>query len=366
MSRHNVLLVTLLATLACVLCGCTAIERDVIIPNHQSFDLETDGLVLVQTVHEEDHEVKCFALAPGIRIMDADSFTADDMQVFMVSGFSTGMDNMQGPIHVYDENRREIPVTREISTICHAMRDVGHHVLECRIIKVGDEWFVSAMLNVNLWTPYQFYYLNKESGKLMLLYEFNGRDVITVRILSAERLHALNQRSIGGWYDPVTPDRLMTEHPEVIKDVAVMLLHRGDLFDEAAELNRNHERKIGWETNSSRLEYAYLLHNVMWGSERIVYLSDGEKEVFRKLIDQCFPYEIEEMPGDQETCTTLVFRFSVFNSDADRQEEWTLFRVDAAPDDPAYTTTISQLEDRYGPLTQCDLPCWLKTVHADP
>ena len=172
----------------------------------------------VQTVHESNHEIKCFTLASGPRIMEADAFAPDRMEVFTVTGFSIGMNNMiLGPIQAYDENNGSVPATREISTICHAMQEVGHHVMGLKIFKVGNDWFASAMLNVNLWTPYQFYYFNQDSGKLMLLYTFNGRDIAAIRVLSADRLHALDQDGIGGWYDAAAPDRQMDEHPEVIE-----------------------------------------------------------------------------------------------------------------------------------------------------
>ncbi len=206
-------LLFLLIALALYLCGCTASGR------YDSFDPDADGLVQVQTVHESNHDIKCFTLASGPRIMETDAFTSDKMEVFTVSGFSIGMNNMiLGPIPAYDENNGSVPVTREISTICHAIQDVGHHVMELRIFKIGNEWFASAMLNVNLWTPYQFYYLNQDSGKLMLLYTFNGRDIAAIRVLSADRLQALDQDSIGGWYDAAAPDRQMDAYPEAIEN----------------------------------------------------------------------------------------------------------------------------------------------------
>ena len=112
--------------------ACASISRDVIIPTSASFDMETDGLVQVQTVHESDKTVKNYVLASGIRIMDTEAFIPDDMHVYTVRSFSTGMDNMlEGPLRVYDEANRIVPVTREIDIICH------------------------AMLNVNLWIPSQ-------------------------------------------------------------------------------------------------------------------------------------------------------------------------------------------------------------------
>ena len=344
--------------------ACAAISQDVIRPTSASFDMKTDGLVQVQTVHESDKTVKYYALASGSRIMDTDTFVPDDMQVYTVSSFSTGLDNMlQGPLRVYDDAKREVPVTREIDTICHAMRDVGHHVLECRILRVGDEWFVSAMLNVNLWTPYQFYYFNQESGKLMLLYEFNGRDVTAVRILSAEKLHALDQHSIGGWYDSFTPDQLMDEHSEVLENAAQLLLRRSDLFDEAVVRNHNHNRKLAVDSFSG-FPFSFLLHGVSYGyGEPVTYLNDDEKAVVQSLLNMCPPYEIEQIPGTSQTCTVLIFRFAVFNPETNRQEEWALFRLADDAENSAIMQTVSQLQEVYGELVTCSIPGWMMMKH---
>ncbi len=342
MTVKRMMLVCVMVLCLILLSSCTAVRRDVI-PDSTSFNPETDGLVQVQTVHESDQTVKNHVLASELRIMDTEPFVPDSMQVYTVNSFSTGMDNMlQGPIRVYDKARRTVPVTREIDTICHAMRGVGHHVMECRIFRVGDEWFVSAMLNVNWWTPYQFYYFNQESGKLMLLYEFNGRDVTAVRVLSAEKLHALDQQSIGGWYESFTPNRLMEEHPDVLERTAQMLLQRGDLFDEASVRGHNHNRKLTVDSFPG-LPFSYLLHRVTYGYESVTYLNENEKTVFQSLLDLCPPYEIEQIPGTAETCTVLIFRFAAFDQNTSCQEEWTLFRLADDAESAAYVQTVSQL-----------------------
>lgn len=360
----RLILVWVMILLLFLMTACAAISRDVIIPTSASFDMKTDGLVQVQTVHESDKTVKYYALASGSRSMDTDTFIPDDLQVYTVSSFSTGMDNMiQGPIRAYDEASRDVPVTREIDTICHAMRDVGHHVLECRILRVGDEWFVSAMLNVNLWTPYQFYYFNQESGKLMLLYEFNGRDVTAVRILSAEKLHALDQHSIGGWYDSFTPDRLMDKHSEVLENAAQLLLRRSDLFDEAVVRNHNHNRKLAVDSFSG-FPFSFLLHGVSYGyGESVTYLNGDEKAVVQSLLNMCPPYEIEQIPDTSETCTVLIFRFAAFNQETNCQEEWTLFRLADDAENSAIMQTVSQLQEVYGELVTCSIPGWMMMKH---
>ena len=346
-----------------LLSSCATIRRDVINPNSTSFDLETNGLVLVQTVHESDQTIKNYALASDLRIMDTEPFAPDSMQVYTVDSFSTGMDNMlQGPLRVYDEARREVPVTREIDAICHGMMDVGHHVMECRIFHVSDEWFVSAMLNVNLWTPYQFYYFSQDSGKLMLLYEFNGRDVTAIQVLSAERLRLLDQRSIGGWYKAFTPVGLMEEHPDVLENTAQMLLIRSDLFDEAYVRGHNHNRKLSVDSFSG-LPFGYLLHGVSYGNESVTYLNENEKMVFQALLDLCPPYEIEQIPDTSETCTVLIFSFAAFNPETNSQEEWILFRLSDAPESASFAQTVSQLQETYGELIPCSIPGWVMMKH---
>ena len=98
--------------------------------------------------------------------------------------------------------------------------------MECQIFSVGDEIFVQAELNVNLWTPYVFYYFNRESGKLVRLYEFADKRVSAIRVLSPERLKTLKQYSIGGWYESAMPDHVLAERPEVLENAARMLLER--------------------------------------------------------------------------------------------------------------------------------------------
>ena len=357
----------LMLDLAMILCitllsGSAAIADDAGSGDRATFSVEADGLIQVQTVHESDKTVKNYALASGNRIMETGPFTPDGMQVYTVRSFSLTDNTPEGPIMVYDEAGRAVPLTREIDTVCHAMRDIDHHVLECRILKVGNEWFASAMLNVNLWTPYQFYYFDQESGKLALLYEFANRDVTGVRLLSAEKLHALDQQSIGGWYEPLTPDGLIKEHPEALENAAQMLLRRGDLFDEAAAKSFYHDRKIS-VSSLTGLPFSYLLHGVTYGSgifrRSVTYLNADEKAVFQALLELCPPYEIEQVQGAPESGTALIFRFSAFDRAADRQGEWTLIRLSDAPGSAAFGQTVSKLREQYGELTPCEAPGWL-------
>ena len=91
----------------------------------------------------------------------------------------------------------------------------------------------------------------------------------------------------------------------------------------------------------------------------VIYLNDDEKAVFQSLLDIYPPYEIEQIPGSSETCTALIFRFSVFNQETNCQEEWTLFRLSAPPESPIFMQTVSQLQEQYGELIPCRIPGWM-------
>jgi hypothetical protein len=93
------------------------------------------------------------------------------------------------------------------------------------------------------------------------------------------------------------------------------------------------------------------------------YLDDREKAILQKLIDECLPYEIELIPAEEDSCDALAFRFSVFNDDAEQQEEWTLIRIADTDDPQAYDRTGQILSERfseqYGSLTDACQPNWL-------
>ncbi len=109
------------------------------------------------------------------------------------------------------------------------------------------------------------------------------------------------------------------------------------------------------------LPYSYLLNGVTYygRGEFVIYLNNDEKTVFQSLLDICPPYEIEQIPGTSETCTVLIFRFSVFDQESSRIEEWTLYRLFDASESPAFVQTVSQLQEQYGELIPSGIPGWM-------
>ena len=204
--KRGAVLLTLLAVMV-TLCGCAlpvsgAVVREM---NRElnAFDPVAEGLVEVRTVPEGSGSAAYCTLASGKRIMETGEFSPDEMRFFTVDSFSWPV-NGNDSVRVRDEEGREAPMTREIDAICRAMREIGHSVIQCRVFYAGDECFVSVMLNVNLWTPYRFYWFSRESGRLILLYVFANRDADAIHVLNREGLWTLNQEGIGGWPDSGT------------------------------------------------------------------------------------------------------------------------------------------------------------------
>ena len=78
--------------------------------------------------------------------------------------------------------------TPETDAILGCIEKNEHQLLRVWLIRAGGQWFVQAELNVNLWTPYEFYWYDPERGGLRLVHVFNGEYMIALRILDAGAL----------------------------------------------------------------------------------------------------------------------------------------------------------------------------------
>lgn len=167
-------------------------------------------------------------------------------------------------------------------------------------------------------------------------------------------------------YDTVTPERLMAEQSKVLEAAARMLLDREDLFDEVYKRTEDHCRCIALVSTSSSLPYSDLLHDAQYGQEFVKYLSNEEKSIFQTLLDTCPPYEIELLPGNRDTCTALVFRFSSFDEEAERTKDQMLICLANDAGTFEYEKTIAQLSEQYGLSSQCILLGWLIIYPEEP
>lgn len=333
-----------LPALLCVLCllltGCHCTNASL-----SQFDPEAVGLVMVETEDESTGKIRRYAVAAGKTAMEIDAFDPDDLAEYIVPNVFTLGENRVEELRLLDAAGREVPVTREAADVCYAMKDVGHDVLQCRVFRVGDEIFVSAMLNVNLWTPYRFYYYDQASRKLIWLYTFANEDVTAIRVLSRERLAALDQETIGGEWPP-DPVESFSLHAQAFDQAADMLLSHADLFEEMQKVR--HTRSI---TANGFIRYDNLTNP--WGIS--AHVSQEEQDTLLALTDLCLPRTITCVPGEENRCAALLFTFSVFDFEEDRAKDLILICLEASDDAHARSRTVQALTETYGELSE--LPC---------
>ncbi len=321
------------------------------IRRYTPFSIDTDGLMAVELSDE-----KWYTVASGRRKMETEAFEPDDMEIYEVRGLSF-WENRIGRLKITDSKGERIAVTKELYNICDAMQYIDHDILYLTIFRIGDELFAGVALNVNLWMPYEFYYYNKPSGRLVFLYEFADRSVVSIRMLDWNKLRSLNQNSIGGRGLGIMPDRLLTWRPELYENAAELMFDHREIFDKALE--ENHKSCIG--DDSISFTYRSLTHDtiVVGTGETIRYLDNSERAVLQALLNECRPYEIEYVPDEQDQCGALVFKYTLFNEEEGMLEEMLLIRLSEPCDENANARMSSVLEERFGSLKDSPQQGWM-------
>ncbi len=57
-----------------------------------------------------------------------------------------------------------------------------HWIMNLKVYKVGDEYFIRTMLNVNLWTPYELFRYDAKQDELVLLHTFDGMEIAGIHL----------------------------------------------------------------------------------------------------------------------------------------------------------------------------------------
>lgn len=193
-----------LAALMCILFCLAAPACTASAPFSDTFDTEAEGLVQVQTVsiYAEDGDPASLDLviADGKRVKTCAPFTADASTVYLVPQgcFEAYIDrdsnrvlNRLVRVAVTDENGVEAEPPEIMDAVFCAIARLEHDLMTVKIFDVDGEIFVYAEKNVNLWIPCSLYYFDRTDRRLVELYTFDGREVRSLHVLSADRLHSL-------------------------------------------------------------------------------------------------------------------------------------------------------------------------------
>ena len=85
---------------------------------------------------------------------------------------------------IEDEEKNLIELTDDFKNIIENVLVVqpDHDVFEIKILKIKNNYYVVVPLNVNMWTPYCFYYYNSNTHQLEHIYTFSCKDVIGIKL----------------------------------------------------------------------------------------------------------------------------------------------------------------------------------------
>ena len=157
------------------------------------FDEITEGLICVETisVYKDKEKKQYYVLAAGCRSQETEAMGMDDMQVWHIPLDRHGTDQLEADVLTDDEGN-EWPIDGEITEIVNAINRLDDHGTTANDLVIADEeWFVYRELNVNLWSPCELYYYNREEKKMVELYTFNGEVTTGIQVLQREKLHQL-------------------------------------------------------------------------------------------------------------------------------------------------------------------------------
>lgn len=178
------------------LCACSNSS------GYDEFDDASEGIIEVQTVRYTGTgtENQYYVLANHQRIKPCNPFSTDEATIYKVPNdcFESYVDKKQNKvlnrlIHVAltDENGNPCKTSDSMEDIFQQIASLEHDLFNIKIFDVSGHYFIYVELNVNWSDPCDIYYYDQAHDRLIKLAGFDNQELITVRILSEERLKEL-------------------------------------------------------------------------------------------------------------------------------------------------------------------------------
>ncbi|MBQ8082485.1 MAG: hypothetical protein IJ240_11390 [Clostridia bacterium] len=163
-----------------------------------SFDPAQEGLMLVETARGDETEACRYVLASNGRVAEAGPFDPDPVDLYLIpDGCFTSLIedgrvfNRPTRVIALDQAEQERETPNFVRTALRLLAQTEHALMNVRVLRDGEHTFVYAEHNVNLWTPCELYYVSPGEDRLILLGEWDGERVQSIRILSEARLMIL-------------------------------------------------------------------------------------------------------------------------------------------------------------------------------
>ena len=142
---------------------------------------EEGPTVLVQIQDTTDGTIYNEILTPNSVSEYFETFEPDAVTVYRAT-FAEA-DNNFGSLSIYDANGRETEANASVKeALASIVSDAEHWILEAKVFEDGGFIFVAAQLNVNLYSPCEFYVYDTEAKTLQLYAEWNNIDVLALAV----------------------------------------------------------------------------------------------------------------------------------------------------------------------------------------
>lgn len=150
--------------------------------------------------NKDNNKDRCYyTLTSDGEVTETEPFTPDKMEMFSVPvhdcygnydiEFKSKRISYLMDIALKDEDGNDVEVTPIISDIFKETLIIDYDMFTMEIFKVGDEYFVYAEHNVNLWYPCVLYYYNQEASRLIELYKFDDEVITGIKIHSLDSIN---------------------------------------------------------------------------------------------------------------------------------------------------------------------------------
>ena len=84
---------------------------------------------------------------------------------------------------ILDENQNRIEINEDFKNILvDVQKNEESAIFEIKIFKIENNYYVVVPVNVNMWTPYDFYYYNLKEEKLEFIDTFSCKDIIGIKL----------------------------------------------------------------------------------------------------------------------------------------------------------------------------------------
>lgn len=144
--------------------------------------------IFVITQNENTEEIKYYEVNYQSNKRQVEEFESDVDEIFSTDEC---YDSSNGNINeltwdtcnIFDENDNIIEISEELKNILiNIQKNQESVIFEIKILKLEDDYYVVEALNVNMWTPYEFYYYNSKNEELEYIYTFSNEDVVGIKL----------------------------------------------------------------------------------------------------------------------------------------------------------------------------------------